>query len=222
MFRQFDKIESLQFNPFDNNHININLFGYLNSCKNLKSLKWFDTNYSDYHIEGREIMNNVFQILEYLKTNFPIFNYINCKMDNLTELFLCDGKPWSDQMVTIEYPNFKKLSINFNYDYIKHISKLKLPNLEYLEIHGTEINPEDKTILKLFKNVKEIYFGYKFTKKQLILINNLTKLIKLTIYLTCGEKFIIDIIQNHITLEELIIERTIDFCSNDSEFIGFL
>lgn len=224
LFSQFDKIESLEFSPFDNSHFNIDLFGYLNSCKNLKSLKWIDTSCSDYHIEGREMMVNVFQRLEYLKTNLPIFCYINCKMDNLTELFLCGGQPWSGEMDTIEYPNLEKLSFEFDSDYTKHISKLKFPKLEYLGLQKflTEINPEDKTILKLLKNVKKIYLGYGLKIDNLILLTNLTNVIELTVYFVIGEQFeMFDIIQNHETIEKLTIERTIQFYLNDSKFIGF-
>lgn len=66
-----------------------------------------DCNYS---IESREVMVDVFQRLQYLETDFPIFNYLNCEINNLTELVLWDhGDPWSDQMDAIEYPNFKKI-----------------------------------------------------------------------------------------------------------------
>ena len=68
----------------------------------------------------------------------------------------------------------KKLSINFDSDYIKYISKLEFPNLEYLAVCKSLRNSQNREISKLFKNVKEIYFGYN------CLIHGLTWSINLT------------------------------------------
>ena len=95
---------------------------------------------------------------------------------------------WSeDQMDEIEYPNLKTLFINhLTSGQLKSISKLKLPNLNFVHItyyndDENQFNMDQQIFLKLFKNVDQLYIAA-FSLALTGNFNSFTNLTKLTEY----------------------------------------
>ena len=184
----------------------IEVFWYLNSCQNLKKLKWNDDNkYSSHEIDPSDYhMIGVLQKIQYLEIDFLIFKQLKNTMDNLVELTI--SRPYNlyydhfyksnfDQfsnisMDQIVFPSLKKLIIHDSQlYYFKMISKLKFPNLEHieysclLEYHWydnyklTKIPSFDQT--KFFKQIKNVkmFNCHGFTpNNDIVLLENLTQL----------------------------------------------
>ena len=145
LFKQLKNIEILEYHSMENEEDEKELFSYLNSCENLRSLKWY--RYKAYEFDDSMIC--VFQRLDRLDISLRQLRRINFPLNNLKELSIKPpgrSENISSQIYKNTFDNLTKLRIGIDclhyFTELINLCKLKFPKLESLEIHTNDRSEE--------------------------------------------------------------------------------
>ena len=188
-FKNIEEIEIAKSTQKDDEKI----FHYLNSCENLKKIKWKSLGVvMDYQIEIIQPLYNVFQRINCLDIDFDIFIELEIEMNNLTELIInrenmkdAIGSSIiiSSQPKSITFNNLEKITIHrISNANLYFMSKFKFPKLQYFNGIFDYLADND-TIQSFFnqiKNLKTLEINYYYDLKLIKIFDNLVNLKILT------------------------------------------
>ena len=220
LFKEFKNIQEIRFDTKNNEECK-ELFCHLNSCLNLKAIRW---GIYDIHVINPQDLSliNVLQRINRLETRLNTMFQLKGQFDNLTQLILWRSWHFINEIDgnQLTFPNLIKLTLRrFGNEHLKFLSNFKFPKLESLVISTLgNVTQLPSSFVVQIQHIKS--FAYQFCKFDLNLISSLDNLVNFEFSYLCFNtksysklcKYL-DILLHHPFLNNIKI--TIDDCYLD-------